>query len=69
MNHISTLTVTQQYIHNQATRVAKQQSDDILQILNAVVAAIDERFQANEADIRKVLDQVEQRNSKKAPEH
>ncbi len=51
MNHISTLTVTQQYIQNQVQRVTQKQSEDILQVISSIMAAIDERFQQQEATI------------------
>jgi hypothetical protein len=60
MNHISTLTVTQQYIHNQVRQVTKQHSEDILQIISAVMSAIDERFAENEAYILQVQKKVDQ---------
>ena len=59
MNHISTLTVTQQYIHNQVRQVTQQNSNDILQIISLVIAAIDERFEKQEASIRRVQHKIE----------
>lgn len=63
MNHISSLTVTRQYIEHQVRQATQQNTDDILQIILSMMAAVDERFKTQELAMNKVHQQIQSQQS------